>query len=142
MKHRAPGGVARLGHRWRSGCALLVLACSGMAASLGPPASAASGRLIRTVPVGQVPVAVAVDAPRRRVYVASFAGNSVAVLDARTGAVVRVIGVGHCPNDVAVDVRTRHAFVANWDDATISVIDTTRQALLRTVPVGLPPGAA
>ena len=80
------------------------------------------GRLIRTVPVAQVPVAVAIDAPGRRVYVASFAGNSVAVLDARTGAVLGAIPVGHCPNDVAVDARTGHAFVANWDDGTVSVI--------------------
>src|SRR5947207_13005079 len=61
MRHRAPGGVGRLRHRWRSGCALLVLACSGMAASLGPPAWAASGRLLQTTPVGLHPIAVAAD---------------------------------------------------------------------------------
>ena len=61
MKHRAPGEVARLGHRWRSGCALLVLACSAVAASPGLPAWAASGRLLQTTPVGLHPIAVAAD---------------------------------------------------------------------------------
>jgi YVTN family beta-propeller protein len=78
---------------------------------------------------------VAVDAPRRQVYVASFADNSVAVLDARTGTAQGVIPVGHRPNDVVVDARTGHAFVTNWDDGTVSVIDTRRQTVLRTVPV-------
>jgi YVTN family beta-propeller protein len=82
-----------------------------------------SGTLLQTVAVGQNPDAVAVDARKGRVYVASqgatdAAGNpvgpgSVEVLDARSGQIMRTITVGVAPNAIAVDERTGDAFVVN-----------------------------
>jgi len=68
----------------------------------------ATGRVLRTVPVGQNPVAVAVDMSTRRVFVlnagridtsagVTASGSSVTILDARTGAVVRTVGIGRIP---------------------------------------------
>ena len=146
MKHRAPGGVARLGHRWRSGCALLVLACSGVAASLGPPAWAASGRLLQTTPVGLHPIAVAADGQTGLAIVA--ARDTTSILATATGQLVQRIpgGVGYdpygaSPHAVAVDVTRARAFVANFNRGSVSVIDTRTGALVRTIRVGAGPAA-
>ncbi len=95
----------------------------------------ATGRVLRTVPVGQNPVAVAVDMSTRRVFVlnagridtsagVTASGSSVTILDAMTGAVVRTVGVGHIPvtlsamgaypmarQALAIDSVTRQVFV-------------------------------
>jgi len=87
------------------------------------------------VPVGQNPVAVAVDMSTRRVFVlnagridtsagVTASGSSVTILDAMTGAVVRTVGVGHIPvtlsamgaypmarQALAIDSVTRQVFV-------------------------------
>src|ERR671939_1577527 len=146
MRHRAPGGVGRLRYRWWSSCALLVLACSGMAASLGPPAWAASGLLLQTTPVGLQPIAVAIDGQTGLAIVA--ASDATSVLATATGQLVRRIpgGVGYdpygaSPHAVAVDVTRARAFVANFNRGTVSVIDTRTGVLVRTIRVGGGPAA-
>src|SRR5438128_7764804 len=72
------------------------------------------GAVVRTVRVGRVPAAVAVDPRTDRVVVANGGDASVSVLDARRGAVLRAVAVGAQPLAVAVDARTGRAFVVNY----------------------------
>lgn len=95
----------------------------------------ATGRVLRTMPVGQTPVAVAVNMSARRVFVlnagridtsagVTASGSSVTILDAMTGAAVRTVNVGRIPvtlsavgayptarQALAVDPLTRQVFV-------------------------------
>src|SRR4051812_36013436 len=87
MRHKAPGGVGRLRYRWRRGCAVSAVGWSGVAASPGPPAWAASGRLLRTTPVGLHPIAVATDGRTGLAIVA--ARDTTSVLAMATGRLVR-----------------------------------------------------
>jgi YVTN family beta-propeller protein len=100
--------------------------------------------LVRTVTVGQGPIALAVDPRRHHVFVANSLGHSVSVLDARSGALLRTVAVGPDPDAVAVDTRTHRVFVANGNFAgagSVSVLDGATGELVRTVAVGNTPWA-
>jgi YVTN family beta-propeller protein len=78
---------------------------------------------VRSVAVGLLPPAVAVDARSGRVFVANkgpvdgnlvpLGNGAVTVLDAHSGAVLRTVGVGTYPTAIAVDERAGRAFVVN-----------------------------
>jgi YVTN family beta-propeller protein len=74
---------------------------------------ATSGRVLRSIAVGSVPWAVAVDAATQRAFVATVGEGTVSVLDTRSGAVLRTVRVGQVPIQVAVNARTRQVFVVN-----------------------------
>ncbi len=75
----------------------------------------ADGRLLGTVALPGAPSAVAVDARRHRVFVATTRGDTqagaVAVLDSATGRVLGTVTVGLAPTQVAVDSRIGRVFV-------------------------------
>jgi YVTN family beta-propeller protein len=81
------------------------------------------GSVIRSVPVGIGPGAMAVDARHQHLLVTNVgamdsAGNPlgpgrVSVLDTRSGTVLRTVPVGLAPGDVAVDERAGRALVLN-----------------------------
>jgi len=105
---------------------------------------ARSGMMRWHTGVGVHPVAIAVDAMTRRVFVVNAGqmgrtglglGN-VSVLNAATGHVVGTIPVGRGAVAVAVDDRTGRVFVANDESRDISVLDARSGVVLRTVPVG------
>jgi YVTN family beta-propeller protein len=90
---------------------------------------AASGRLVHSVTVGMLPMAVAVDERSGRVFVASkgpldsnlvpLGNGTVTVLDEHSGAVLHSIGVGTYPTAIAVDERAGRAFVVNASGTTV-----------------------
>src|SRR5437868_10918168 len=73
------------------------------------------GTVLRIIPVGLAPFALAVDEKRGLVFVANQRDNNVSVLDARTGQSLGTVGVGLSPYAVAVDERTGRVVVANSD---------------------------
>ncbi len=104
-----------------------------------------------TVPVGRMPVALAVDARSSHLFVADSAADSVTLLDARTGAPLATTIVGQAPVALAVDeahgrVYTLNAcvFTAPLGPAqacpngagSVSVLDLSSGALLDTWGVG------
>lgn len=67
---------------------------------IGPRGSAyasPAGHVLRTVTVGRLPTAVAVDSRVHRAYVVNTAENTVSVLDSRNGDVLRKISLGYEP---------------------------------------------
>jgi YVTN family beta-propeller protein len=118
---------------------------------------APSGEYLRTVPVGALPVAVAVDPQTRRAFVASLgllnpagAPSRVSVLDNASGRVLRTVAVGAYPALVVVDVVGGRVLVVHrWSgtlgagdagqgigDAGTEVLDARSGRLLATLPAG------
>lgn len=73
----------------------------------------ASGRLLRTIRVGDLPVSVTLDARIGRAFVANHDDHTVSVLDARRWRVLRTIPVGPYPTTVLVDEGAHRAIVEN-----------------------------
>lgn len=101
-----------------------------------------SGRLLRTVPAGTNPGAVAVDERTNRAFVTNLASGSVSILDARSGRVLRTAAVGEFPLAVAVDDQTGRVFVANRNSDSVSILDATSGHVVQTVAVGTGAAAA
>ncbi|HWE62969.1 MAG TPA: hypothetical protein VHB98_14745, partial [Chloroflexota bacterium] len=76
--------------------------------------SVRGGQLLRQVPVGIEPCAVAVDSRLHRAYIANRGDGTVTVLDTRTGALVARVraGAGADPVSIGVDDRAGTVFVA------------------------------
>jgi len=96
-------------------------------------AGAAASPLLRSVPVGRDPVALAVDERAGRVFVVGAAG-SVTTLDATTGGVIRTVAVGRGAQTVAVDEATGRAFAT--DPGRVFMLDAHTGAVLRAISVG------
>jgi YVTN family beta-propeller protein len=94
-----------------------------------------------TVIVGGDPQGVAVDPDGKHAYVASYADNSLRVIDTATQQVVNSIRVGANPRGVAVDPDSRHALVTNFSENSVSVVDTATGKVIKTVAVGVNPTA-
>jgi DNA-binding beta-propeller fold protein YncE len=96
---------------------------------------ARNGSVLRSVPVGIGPGAMAVDARHHHLLVTNVGAmdstgtplgpGGVSVLDTRSGAVLRTVPVGLAPGDVAVDERAGRAFVLNLG-GTVPVTDAWR----------------
>jgi YVTN family beta-propeller protein len=127
------GALVRTAVLRASGGPLLVDGGSGHIFVLAPGGASVtmldrrSGLVLRTIPVGQFPVAIALDPRRGRVYVASRDSassfnptntGSLSVIDARSGAVLRTIPVGVDPMAVAVDPESGRVFVATRGGAS------------------------
>ncbi len=93
---------------------------------------ARTGRTLRVAAVGGIASAVALDALRHRVYVASINGvdangvpaglGRVTVLDERSGAVLRVLDAGMTPRALGVDTGTGHVVVVD-EGGSVTVPD-------------------
>jgi DNA-binding beta-propeller fold protein YncE len=92
-----------------------------------------SGTVVRRVPVGADPRAIAVAGPEGRVFVANDDDASVSVLDARRGAPLRTTRVGPGPRALALDMPAHRVFVVSAGDGAVSVLDARSGALLRTI---------
>jgi YVTN family beta-propeller protein len=121
---------------------LLVVVSGAVAGGRLPPTP-----LVRTIAVGHMPSAMAVDTRRGRVFVANEGANSVSVLDVRTGAVLATTDVGLAPTALAVDETAGRVFVLTAGTTltshdSVSVLDAGSGRLLRTVDVGVGAGVA
>ncbi len=119
---------------------ICVSLCSLVSSGRSPVVASRRGPLlVRSVPVGISPQALAVDPDTERVFVASSGSNTISVLDARTGTVIRTTRMGGTPQAIAVDRRTDRAFVVNGASNTVSVLDAFTGRVVRTVAVGKEP---
>ncbi len=95
--------------------------------------------VVATVPVGSLPVGVAVNPGGARVYITNSSGNSVSVIDTATNTVTATVPVGAFPQGVALNPAGTRVYVANNVAGNVSVIDATNNTVVATVTVGTSP---
>jgi len=102
--------------------------------TLGISASAFGSSSV-DIPVGEFPIAVAINTVTNRIYAANYGdgSNSVSVIDGGTNTVVATIPVGNSPFALDVNPRTNMIYVANNIDTTVSVIDGKTNAVVATI---------
>ncbi len=93
---------------------------------------------IATIPVGDAPVAVAVNPISHRVFVPNYYGSSVSVIDGASDTVTATVSTGDFTVPIAVvsnPVATpARAYVANFWANTITVIDESTNGIAASVP--------
>jgi YVTN family beta-propeller protein len=95
---------------------------------------ASAQAVLSTIPLGNSPRAVAVDAARNKVYVANEFSNSISIVDGVTGAVTTV-AVGQRPQYITVNPATNKVYVSNAGDSSQTVVDGTTLATVN-LPTG------
>ena len=98
----------------------------------------ATNTVSATIPVGVVPIAVAVTPDGSKVYVTNTNSFTVSVIDTATNTVSATIPLGPFPEGVAVSPDGTKVYVAVFFN-TVSVIDTATNTVSATVPVGVEP---
>ncbi len=111
-----------------------------------PPVSAPSPPLAPTStcpPVPQKtfggvsgPKGIAVDPDHSRIFVASYTGDSLVVIDGAAQQIERTIPNIPSPNQVAYSPSLNRIYVTNRNQNTLSVLNGATYATLATVPVG------
>ena len=92
---------------------------------------AATNRVVKTIPAGKTPSALAVDAPDDRLYVANAGSNSVSIIDLRARTVVGVIGTGEVPGAVAISADNTTLAVANTQAGSVTLYEIGGKPLPR-----------
>ena len=92
--------------------------------------------VVKNIPVGDYPTAVALSMPRENhypyVYVANTRSHSVSVIDGTTNAVVKNIPVG-TTTDLSFDYASATLYVVNSVSNDISVIDTNTNSVVKNI---------
>ena len=96
----------------------------------------ATNTAVATIPVGNVPLGVAVTPDGTHVYVANVNDNTVSVIRTATNTVVKTIPVGLAPYGVAVTPYGTKVYVTNIDSADVSVLHRPGNTVVKTIPVG------
>lgn len=99
-------------------------------------------RTAATIPVGDRPVAVAVNPVKDEVYVVNAGSGSVSVVSAAENRVIAAIDVHREPVSIDVDKEGRRGYVANAGSNNVSVIDLEKRREIAAVGVGESPAEA
>lgn len=100
-----------------------------------------SSSLIKAVPTGAIPCAVAINSETNIIYVANYGDNTVTAIDGTTFKVVATIPVGNRPEALAVDPSSNTIYAANTKSDSVTVIDGGRNIVRSTLPAGKHPYA-
>jgi len=90
---------------------------------------------------GGIPCAIAINSQTDTIYVADYARNTIAVIDAANAKVVANIPVGNRPQAVAVDCDHNRVYIANTLSHNISVLDGNTNKVISTQPISAAPYA-
>ena len=88
------------------------------------------------------PMAVVLDTPRKRIYVSTGRGGTVAVIDAADPAglkLVSEIAVGTRPWGIALSADGSRLYSANGPSHDVSIVDTKTLRVIRKIPAGKSP---
>jgi YVTN family beta-propeller protein len=100
----------------------------------------ATNTVTTTVPVGVVPLEVAVDTATNTIYAVNDSDNTVSVIDGSTNTVVDTIPVtGGNYGGAAVNSVTHRVYVTSVSGNTVSVINGNLNQVIATVSVGSSP---
>src|SRR6476661_5296332 len=80
-------------------------------------------RQVAEIPVGLDPEGIAIDAGRRRAFVACSRSDFVSVVDLDTHEVLREIATGAEPIDIGFDTETGRVFSADAHADQVTIID-------------------
>jgi YVTN family beta-propeller protein len=72
---------------------------------------AESGRFLQRITTAKNPLAVLVDAPRKRAFVTNRGAGVVSIIDTASGTVARTVELGFHPNSLALESHSGAAFV-------------------------------
>lgn len=118
------------------------VAAAGVLFTATPPVETAhtNPAVVATIPVGNQPLAVAVNEITNRVYVTNRLDDTVSVIDAAARTVVASIPVGDEPWGVDVNPATNRVYVASAQGgstfgASVSVIDGATNGVIATIPI-------
>jgi YVTN family beta-propeller protein len=92
--------------------------------------------LVKTIPVGSLPVGVTLIPDGTRAYVTNALSNTVSVIDTKSNAVTATIGVSTLPFDIAAAPDGQRVWVVNGNAGSISAIDTATNAVVQTIALG------
>jgi PQQ-dependent catabolism-associated beta-propeller protein len=85
------------------------------------------------------PMAVVLDPPRKRLYMSTGRGGTVAVVDLATSKLDKEIAVGPRPWGIALSADGKRLYTANGPSNDVSVVDTASLTVIRKIPVGKSP---
>jgi serine/threonine-protein kinase len=88
------------------------------------------------IPVGELPIEVALSPDGRRAYVTNYGSSSVSVIDTGSNTVSATIPVGVAPGTVAVSPDGQRAYVGQGVPGSVSVINLASNTVAATIPVG------
>jgi YVTN family beta-propeller protein len=109
------------------------------------PAGAQAQFQTVSIPVGNGPIALALNQTTHLLYVANQSANSVSVIDTNPGnptfntVVAGPIAVGTAPFAIAVNESTNRVYVANSGSANVSIIDGASNTVIGTTAVNIAP---
>ncbi|HEX2917264.1 MAG TPA: YncE family protein [Edaphobacter sp.] len=84
---------------------------------------------VRTLPVGSMPCAIAVNAGTDDLYVANYADGTITFIQKSLGTTVKV---SPWPQALALDSSGHRLYVASPQQGTVSVVDTQTRKVIRT----------
>ncbi len=96
---------------------------------------------VHTIPVGQIPCALAVDPATQRLYAVNYGDETLSVIDLRTQRVIATLLVGRHPQAVAVDSTRNVLYVANVHGNSVTAIDGRNNRVIGAFSAGQNPYA-
>ena len=102
------------------------------------PEGADAAKLLQLRPEAR-PMGMVLDAPRKRLYVSTGRGGTVAVVSLEEPKLVAEIPVGARPWGIALSRDGKHLFTANGPSNDVTVVDTTTLQVVKKIPVGKSP---
>jgi YVTN family beta-propeller protein len=96
---------------------------------------------IRTIPVGRIPCALAINPVTRRLYVVNYGDQTLSILDLQTRTTIATLPVGLRPQGLAVDSKSNRIYVANVQGNSVTVIDGARNVVVGVRNAGSHPYA-
>ncbi len=85
------------------------------------------------------PMGLLLDAARKRLYVSTGRGGTIAVVGLEAAKLLKEIPVGKRPWGIALSQDGRRLYTANGPSNDVSIIDTSSLTVIKTVPVGSSP---
>ena len=96
----------------------------------------ADSHAIKTIHVGKIPCALAINPVTRRLYVVNYGDDSLSVIDLESHSVAATLPVDRQPEGVALDSKTNRIYVANLHGDSVTVIDGAKNAIIGTRSAG------
>jgi YVTN family beta-propeller protein len=96
---------------------------------------------VRTIPVGQIPCALAVNPATHRLYAVNYGDETLSVVDLRSQRAIATLPVGHHPQAVAVDPTRNVIYVANVHSNNVTAIDGRNNRIIGAFAAGQAPYA-